>query len=114
LTDENWHHIGHALAPKLIWDGLLEAPGLKLLNIEGQRKDSHAGIVHVTVQPVPLVQHRVSVIVNNHFDVDKEGTSAVDLLMETWEDSLTQSRDLATTLIQKALAPQGEALEVNI
>lgn len=114
LSEKNWHHIGHTLAPKAIWDGLLEAPGLKLLNVEGQRTDGHPGVVHVTVQPVPLVPHRVGVIVNNHFDIDSEvGISAVDLLMETWETSLTESRALASTLIQKALASQGEALEVK-
>lgn len=47
-----WHKIGHTLAPKeLIWNGLLEKPGMQSLVIKAPRKGEFPGEINVTVEP---------------------------------------------------------------
>ena len=54
-----WHGFGHKLAPKEIWDGLLEQPGMQSLSIQGVRDDGLQGSINVKVQPSPKVENGV-------------------------------------------------------
>ena len=38
-NEEAWHNLGHQLAPKAVWNGLLQKPGMGTLIIKGKRED---------------------------------------------------------------------------
>ena len=71
LNDEAyWHAIGHALAPKeLIWDDLLEKPGMALLMIKGVRTGDFPGEVNINVAPSKKFPHGLLVSSNFHYAV---------------------------------------------
>ena len=51
-NDAYWHKIGHTLAPKeLVWDELLEQPGMHSLTIKAPRKGDFPGEINATVEP---------------------------------------------------------------
>src|SRR5438132_722602 len=59
LNDEEyWHKIGHALAPKeLIWNHVLENPGMAQLVVKGVRGGDFPGEVNITVAPSRKFPH---------------------------------------------------------
>jgi hypothetical protein len=65
---EEWHAVGHTLAPKELWNQLLESPGLETLVISGKRKGSAAKMVRVTVQSSTRVQPGIYIGTNEHFE----------------------------------------------
>jgi hypothetical protein len=53
---EAWHRIGHLLAPKEPWDAIMEAPGLRLMLMEGRRQHVKGGTLYVKVEPSVKVE----------------------------------------------------------
>lgn len=103
LDDATWHRVGHAVAPKAIWESILDSPGLKQMTIEGKRTDGLPGIVNMTIQPVLPASHRVAIGVNDHYDLDdNESTDLLKLLRERWDESLKKSEVCANSIIRKA------------
>src|SRR6266849_7073785 len=48
--EEYWHRVGHTLAPKeLIWNELLEKPGMALLSVKGILSGKFSGEINVNV-----------------------------------------------------------------
>jgi hypothetical protein len=69
-----WHKIGHTLAPKdLIWNGLLENPGMEALTVKGARTGSYPGYVNVTIQPSKQFKYGLFVNSNTHYGSSTEG-----------------------------------------
>jgi hypothetical protein len=68
-STEAWHKIGHTLAPKEKWQGLLVEPGTRSLTIEGQRPDKYRGFVRVRIEPSNVVvENGLFVEINDHYD----------------------------------------------
>lgn len=104
-TEERWHSVGHALAPKEIWNKHIKQPGMKALSIEGLRNDEHKGVINVTVRPVIGRKNGVEIATNSHFEFD-EKTMAIDVMKiveEDWEKTLEYSLKLAQGVISDAL-----------
>jgi len=104
-SEEAWHKVGHRLAPKEPWKGLLERPGMRSLTMEGTRTDGLRGRVHVMVEPSIHVTHGLFVLVNDHYEVEKteqpEGASELmDTLEKVWKESLEKSRNIAYSLAE--------------
>lgn len=74
LSNEGyWHKIGHTLAPKdLIWNDLLEKPGMELLTVKGVLQGQYAGFVNVTIQPSKRFKHGLFVSSNTHYGATAE------------------------------------------
>jgi hypothetical protein len=72
-SEAAWHELGHFLAPKLAWEGVLEKPGLRSLVIQGTRAGLAADVVFIHVEPSLKINPGVFVHVNPHrgFEVDK-------------------------------------------
>lgn len=104
---EKWHEIGHTLAPKSIWNNLLDSPGLRSISIEeGKRRDGLRGHIRVQVEPSNRVHPGIFVLVNNHFEVnDPENTLGADeiinILENKWEESSTRSKYIISELLDK-------------
>jgi hypothetical protein len=106
-TVEKWHEIGHTLAPKKIWNDLLENPGLSSISItEGIRKDGLKGNIRVQVEPSAKVHPGIFILVNDHFEVsDSEETLGADeiinILENNWGKSLERSNNIITGLLEQ-------------
>ncbi|MBI5384797.1 MAG: hypothetical protein HZA90_08915 [Verrucomicrobia bacterium] len=106
LGDEAyWHKIGHTLAPKeLVWNEVLEKPGLQSLTIKGIRTGDFPGEVNVTVQPSKRFRFGLCVGSNSHFPVPRDDSGmpcsekAISFLTAEWKTALEQSRRVAYRL----------------
>ena len=106
-TVEKWHEIGHTLAPKKIWNDLLENPGLNSMSItEGKRRDGLKGRIRVQVEPSTKVQPGILILVNDHFEVDDPdktlgANEIINILENNWDKSLERSNNIITGLLER-------------
>jgi hypothetical protein len=66
-SEDEWHKLGDALAPKEFWEPELELAGMQSLTVRGVRRDLWSGHVNVTVQPSVRVVGGTYAQVNDHF-----------------------------------------------
>ena len=100
---EAWHEVGHRLAPKEPWKGLLANPGMLTVRMSGRRPDETGGNVNVKVEPSYTVRpHGVFVEVNEHYDRPGAATSEiVELIKTKFDDSMTFARQLGDGIVDK-------------
>ena len=104
---DTWHALGHLLAPKEFWNPILEAPGLRSMQIQGRRKEEKdGGVVLVKAEPSVRIQPGLFVEVNEEFKpLDKEkseseGASWVpQCLASHWDSILEFSESVASNLL---------------
>jgi len=106
-SKDAWHALGHELAPKAIWNTIVEEPGLRSMVMQGHRKGSNGGTVHIRVEPSPKVQPGVFVEVNEEFRATSEGTDegaqwTMGCLAEQWDAVMTYSEEVAGHLMSLA------------
>jgi hypothetical protein len=106
---EEWHHVGHVLAPKKIWRKYLQEPGMGALSMKDVRLN-HANKgpaeVNVQINPSGTRPNTIETGLNHHF-VMKEGAaaSAASLLIaEHWESVMGKSLEIARGIVSDALA----------
>lgn len=93
-TEDEWHKIGHKLAPKDIWAKHLKEPGMARLSIQSVRPDDFKGTVIVSVYPSGL--KLVTIAVNDHYDLgDVNGRKASEIIAEKWNSSIERAIELA-------------------
>ncbi|MFA6241832.1 MAG: hypothetical protein WC655_12940 [Candidatus Hydrogenedentales bacterium] len=103
--EEEWHKIGHILAPKNMWEGVMTGPGLKLIQMEGSRPDSRADKVFVRLGPID--RPRVFFVhTNQHYDLDKESVSEPvedfqRYIATEWESFLDYSNQVPGALLDQ-------------
>lgn len=108
---EQWHAVGHALAPKELWLKYVKEPGMKSLLMESRRDDERHGQFNISVKPTPLKPCAVTVEFNDHivFKGDEKGDEihtageACKAIEEDWEKSLGRSWTVSNGLISDAL-----------
>lgn len=106
-SEKAWHSLGHRLAPKRVWEGILDQPGMKSLTIEGKRPDEQTGYIQVKVEPSPRVLHGVYVEVNDHYVLSLDGstsspagnTNLYIILSEQWMESMERSLMIANKVV---------------
>ncbi|QTA80827.1 Uncharacterized protein dnl_31400 [Desulfonema limicola] len=104
---EKWHEIGHILAPKNIWNEILDKPGLKSLSIqESERRDGLKGFIRVQVEPSSRVHPGIFISINDHYETkDAEKTPGADeiinIIENNWEKSSKRSREITKKLLEK-------------
>ncbi|MGA2936908.1 MAG: hypothetical protein ABSF52_07400 [Syntrophobacteraceae bacterium] len=100
-SEERWHLIGHVLAPKELWEEVLQNPGMKSLIIQGTRPDNLKGYVQVAVAPSGRVHPGVRFNVNDHFEVEKpDSVIGSDEIMNILENNWVESRKRAVTIMR--------------
>ncbi len=99
-TEDAAHAVGHTLAPKKPWAGILDEPGLRSLQMQGKRPDSRNGYVLVRLDPSPEIVPGIYVHVNDHFEFNPpDGARAIDTLESVWRESLERSYQIASALV---------------
>ena len=99
-STDSWHRVGHALAPKDPWDGLLEAPGTLSLTVQGTWPKTRSQRVQAVVQPTQRFQHGVFVAVTAHFEVEGDDASTVLGTMQSdWDSCFAHARKLADSIV---------------
>ena len=99
-TVEEWHQLGHLVAPKEPWRDLFPSPGLIRLHMQGNRegKDNRLNVFVTSTG-----ERRADIDVNEHRIVkDAEGASgATRLLREEWQPSSVESARIVRALIER-------------
>jgi hypothetical protein len=105
-NEETWHQLGHRLAPKEPWAGLLEKPGMRRIQMQGIRPDDYKGRISVAVEPSLIAKPFGAYIeVNDHFENDvEEKRNQCDRMMQIlaacWQTSLERSLRIMQTLMK--------------
>lgn len=116
-NDDQWHALGHKLAPKDLWAQILKDPGMRRLVIEAQREDGRDGHVMVAVEPSMRVQPGVFISTNDHYagpPIEKgQGAGwALDAINDCWEQSLERSQGYVRAIVEHAtVTPDSAQLE---
>lgn len=110
-SNEQWHAVGHMLAPKCIWHKYVDEPGMKSLTIESRRDDARQGQFNITVKPTPTKPRTVTVDFNDHVDIQGDqihatAGEACKVIEEEWQRSLPRSLRIAQGLISDASTKQ--------
>lgn len=101
-----WHALGHRLAPKDLWNEILENPGMRSLSIQGVRPDGLKGFVHVKIEPSTVLQPGLCVEVNDHYEVQDKKTTAgaeeiIGILDKMWLTSYQRSEQILAKIMEK-------------
>ena len=67
LDDATWHNLGHLVAPKEPWAGILEKPGMRAVVMEGMRADRAPGRVFFRLEPSQKYAHSIFADVNSEY-----------------------------------------------
>jgi hypothetical protein len=90
-SEENWHRLGHKLAPKEGWNGILSGkPGMLSLSITTHETEPTARQYTVKVEPSVLVKFGAYFETNAHYQAAKEEETLKRLMKivgEHWEES---------------------------
>ena len=101
-SEKTWHTVGHRLAPKELWEGLVEEPGTRSVVMQAKRSGSPATL-HVKVEPSSRVRPGVYIGTNESFDED--GATFIDTLSSTWDKAQREARQIAEGLLARCLEP---------
>jgi hypothetical protein len=95
-NEDEWHNFGHILAPKEIWNKVCSKPGLKKLQILGQRDDDQVGEINIEVEQSPHFRFGTRIAVNDHYQLysPEEQTKGKNInakraldVLATWKDA---------------------------
>ncbi len=104
LTSENWHRVGHSLAPKLIWEEYVDTPGMMMLLMQSKRTDDKKGSINIKIRPAAKIPFGVTGDVNDHVDLPEhsDALDACKIIDASWDQSLEKAEKLITGVLTKA------------
>jgi len=103
---DQWHKLGHILAPKEPWSGILDRPGLLNVSIQGYSSEVPAGTAIIKLQPSTRVEFGVYIEMSEEFGPPSEGEAEEipwinrhlqaewDITMKFFEDSASRLLEL--------------------
>ncbi|MGA1826418.1 MAG: hypothetical protein ACMUIP_17325 [bacterium] len=106
-STEEWHGFGDLLAPKLIWNEILDKPGMRSLVMEESvRQDGLKGYVRVMIEPSNKVQPGVCFKINDHYEVKDIKTAMgsdeiIEIFEQSWDKSLKRATNIIDFLLEK-------------
>lgn len=107
-NDAYWHKIGNTLAPKdLVWDGMLEKPGMQSLTIKAPRNGDFPGVINATVEPSAKHSPGVYVKANYHYGLPRDAVhaGAAELVLKfieaEWQPACGMARKVAEQIFTK-------------
>ncbi|MBE7157214.1 MAG: hypothetical protein INR62_02040 [Rhodospirillales bacterium] len=106
---DSWHLVGNTLAPKNVYEGLLEKPGLMDLRLQAVRTDGRKGEVMVVAQPSRRITPGVFLAVSDDYRLSKAdeaqevaGTGLLDdILTNDWSSSMDRRRHIINTILER-------------
>jgi hypothetical protein len=109
INDEpTWHGIGHKLAPKDIWNKVMDSPGLYSLTVGSKRniKDNYGNIVRVTVSEIN-VKLGLRIHINDHYELiaEKEkilgSNEMISVLNGEWDNSQKKTLEIKNKFFEE-------------
>lgn len=106
-SEEQWHKVGNTLAPKDIWNEIVDSPGMRNVTIQGNPKeDGLKGYIRVQVEPSKKYEFGLHINVNDHFEVENPESvdgceEIVNALKNSWDASYQKSEDIINSLLEK-------------
>lgn len=103
-SEQEWHDIGHKLAPKEPWKGIVNRPGMRSVLIEGENKIGEIesnGYIRVKVEPSTKYSHGIFVNVNCHYEVENTENSeeARMIVKSNWELALAECHRISDSIV---------------
>ncbi len=101
---DQYYKIGDVLSPLNIWKSEFNEPRLKEVGIiESCRKDGLEGMRRVTISPSSdkSIDFGICFNVNNHFNISKDKSEMLSILVEKWDDSIKDAISIATLVLEK-------------
>jgi hypothetical protein len=104
-SEEQWPNFEHRLAPKRLWNEVLESPSLQSLTMESQHPDGRHGFIRAQVEPSVKIQPGIRFNINHHYQVKKTGNilsseELIDILEHCWNSSLARSNKIVYHLLE--------------
>lgn len=105
-SEKKYNDIGDIIAPKEIWEEVLEKPKTLNVTIQGNRTSDDSGCVNVKVEPSQKVNPGILININDHYDLESkeplEGCQkALQILGRLFKDSLNRSTNIAKAIVDK-------------
>lgn len=101
---DEFHALGHTLAPKAPWGDTMVHPGMVHLTVRSERPDKRDGYKDFRVRPLKHPINTVSLSVNDHVSYERlEPTSpaeAIECIDSYWERSFEEFHSVALHLIK--------------
>lgn len=111
INDEKaWHGIGDRLAPKDIWNKLIDGPGLSSLVIQSKivLKENYKNLVRITVSPAgEMLSLRIHI--NDHYELletkDKflGSSKIITILKDEWKNSQKKAVEIQDKIFKELL-----------
>ncbi len=100
-----WHEIGHKLAPKEPWKGILNKPGMIRVEMQDERQTGPKGFMRVRVEPSKPCHPGVFININDHFESGEvepilSCDTIIGILESNWQSSMKNSKSIAEKIIQ--------------
>jgi hypothetical protein len=107
-SEEQWHSVGHELAPKEVWSDILEQPGMFDFAMMGKRTDDLQGSIKVRIQPSQVVHPGLFVNINDEFVVAEQdklepARHGADLLEQTWPEAEKRVETIRASLFERLI-----------
>lgn len=108
--EEDLHLIGNMLAPKEIWDGVIENPGLRKMTMRSPKEGVFKGEINVNIQPDVNTKYGVVFNLNDHYDLEEgENTllgssQAIEVIQKDWQTSKERCKQIPTKLLENIYA----------
>jgi hypothetical protein len=104
-SEQQWHDFEHRIAPKRLWNEVLESPSLHSLTMERQHPDGKNGFIRVQVEPSVKIQPGIRFNINHHYQVKNTenvfgSEELIDILEHCWNSSLESSNQIVYHLLE--------------
>lgn len=110
-TEDAWHEVGHRLAPKAIWTGILNTPGMRSVTMQGKRPTGPTGAVNVKVEPVDSGPgaYALMIEINHDYTQPRAGSNEpadyfVKILRSEWDRLKGETSQLVRELLDRTLS----------
>lgn len=105
-SEDEWHEVGHRLAPKELWADVLDSPGMFDFAMQGTRSDELQGAWKVRVRPVFDPNLGVWINVNDEvrlpdLNEPEPGGRAADLIQEMWPAAEQRTLEIRNKLYER-------------
>ncbi|MGA9722563.1 MAG: hypothetical protein WBQ86_08930 [Candidatus Binatus sp.] len=113
-SEEEWHRLGHLLAPKEIWRPLMDQPGLRSLLIQSSPSKHNEIQIVRNVRVEPSTQVMPGVYIQFNIELSLPGGAQAGIitqqraareltkqLSESWTDMLVEAQKIADHILSK-------------
>lgn len=96
-SEDAWNKLGFNLFTREPWEGVLDDPRMRTVQVESYRGEDRDGVITVTVQPSTQFKTAVYVTTNDHYVIDKDAVdaeAALARLNKVFDASMERSEKL--------------------